>query len=62
MASQYYGRNRGQNEFDITQGTATQSTDVEVRFDLTKNLDKHEVLIALDDIKHQILKDNFPNN
>lgn len=62
MANQYYGLNRGQNEFDITQGTSTQSTDVELRFDLSKSLTKSEVLMALEKIENQILKDDFPKN
>lgn len=66
MAIQYYGLNRGQNEFDIAangqSGTSSPGTDLIVSYDLTKGFQKSEVLLALDKIKDQILKDNFPPN
>jgi hypothetical protein len=60
MASQYYGLNRGKDEFEIDESSSTTSDDMELRVDLTKNLDKVDVLLALDKFKNQILKDNWP--
>lgn len=60
MAQVFYGKDRGQTEFEIVQDAATQGTDIELRYDTTKNLEKNEILIALDEIKNRILKDNFP--
>lgn len=60
MAIQYYGINRGQNEFDIVEGASTNSTDMEFALDLSKSLLKSEVLLALDKIANRILKDDFP--
>lgn len=57
MASEYYGLNRGQTEFSIVNGTSTNSTDIEVRVDLTKSWKKAEVLQKLEEIKNHILKD-----
>lgn len=62
MARQYYGINRGQNEFDIVAGAATSSPgdDLEINYDLTKSWLKSEILLAIDKIKNLIEKDNFP--
>lgn len=60
MASRFYGLNRGQTEFQVTEGSATGSTDVEVRVDLTKSLDKNDVLVKLQEICNWILKGNWP--
>lgn len=62
MASQYYGLNRGQTEFSMTSGTSTGSVDVELRYDLTKSLTKSEILAILEQIRNQIIKDNYPPN
>lgn len=61
MASEYYGLNRGQHSEDVTQGSSTGSTDIEVRIDLTKGLGESDVMILLDEIKNYILsKDKWP--
>lgn len=57
MASEYYGLNRGQTEFQIVNGTSTNSTDIEVRVDLTKGFKKSEVLVKLEELADHILKD-----
>lgn len=64
MASAFFGLNRGQTGNSAAAGsspvaesaTATQSTDVEVRVDLTKSLTKGEILILLEAIERHILK------
>lgn len=60
MASRYYGLNRGQTEQNVAEGSSTNSTDLEVVFDLTKNLTKSEILVLLEMIKNHIIKGNFP--
>ena len=61
MAERFYGLDRGDNENDVTEGSATTATtDVEVRVDLASDVTKSEVLLALDKIKNWILKGNWP--
>lgn len=57
MASVYFGLNRGQTEFQIATSASTNSTDVEVRIDQTKNLTRQEIIQEIEMIKHAILKD-----
>jgi hypothetical protein len=65
MASAYFGLNRGQTEFTGdaagTQGvtesaSASGSTDVEIRVDLTKSLNKNEVVMLVNQLNSWILK------
>lgn len=56
MANRYYGFNRGQTEFEVTEGASTGSTDVEFRVDDTKNLTKDELERFLQMLKNVILK------
>lgn len=58
MASRFYGLNRGQHEFDVTEGAATGATDVEIRVDTGKNLTKEEILQKLRELMNVILKNN----
>lgn len=60
MAKQYFGLNRGQTEFDITQDSSTVSKDVELVIDLSKSLTKSEVLIKLEELENAILKNQWP--
>lgn len=60
MANRYYGLNRGQTEFSVTEGAATGSTDIEIRVDLSKSLIKSEVLVKLDELIDHIIKGNWP--
>ena len=61
MAQRYYGNDRGDTEFGITEDSSTTATtDVELRVDLASNITKSEVLIQLDMIKNHILKGNWP--
>ena len=52
MASEYYGVNRGTcdslNLNNVAVGTSTQSTDIELRVDLTKSVTILDVYKALD--------------
>lgn len=56
MASEFYGFNRGQTEFSVTEGSSTGSTDVELRVDLTKNLTKEEICSILQMLENVIMK------
>lgn len=56
MASRFYGLNRGQTEFSVTEGASTGSTDVEVRVDTGKSLTKEEILQKLEQLRNVILK------
>ena len=57
MASLYIGLNRGQQGFaasDYTIGTSTGSTDVEVRIDTGKSLDRGDVKLILEAITRMV--------
>lgn len=56
MALRYYGFNRGQTEFSVTEGAATGGTDAEFRFDETKGFTNAELQVILDQIKNVIIK------
>ena len=62
MADRFYGIDRGeQGVRNVTEGSSsTATTDVEVRVDLAANMNKIEVLLALDTIKEAILQDTWP--
>lgn len=60
MASEYYGLNRGQTEFQVTEQASTPSKDVELKIDLTKNLTKAEVILILEMIENHLVKGNWP--
>jgi hypothetical protein len=60
MAKQYYGINKGDTEFQITEGSSTTSKGLEVVLDLTAGFEKDAVLRALKMIMNQIMKDNYP--
>jgi hypothetical protein len=51
MAVQYTGLNRGQQSTSVVTGTSSNSVDVEVAVDLSKNLTRKEVLDKLDQIR-----------
>lgn len=60
MADRFYGLNRGDTEFSISEGAASPTKDVEVAIDLAVNLEKSEVLQLLNMIRNHILKGDFP--
>ena len=62
MANRYYGIDRGEQGIrNVTEGSgSTATTDVEVRVDLAANMQKMEVLLALDVLKEAILQDTWP--
>lgn len=62
MANRYYGIDRGkQGDGDVTEdSSSTATTDLEVRVDLAANMDKSEVLMALDNLKRYIAQDTWP--
>jgi hypothetical protein len=61
MADRFYSLDRGETEFQITEGAATSGEDIEVRFDLSvTGLERDEVLRALEMIRNHIIKGNWP--
>lgn len=62
MAERFYGIDRGeQGVRNVTEGAATTATtDVELRVDLAANMQKDEVLYAIDSIKQAIIQDTWP--
>lgn len=61
MANWFYGLNRGQNQIpqNVVVGTATGSTDVELRVDTGKNSTKEDVILALRAIEQLILSNGI---
>lgn len=65
MAKYYWGVNRGQTEFSVVVGTSDPSTDFEVSVSTT-NVDtdagagRLELIQALEMMKNQIMKGNWP--
>lgn len=62
MANIFYGKNRGQTQYQVTEGAATGATDIEVRIDTTKFVgsgkgSKEEALRSLEEIKNYIMTD-----
>lgn len=60
MASRYFGISRGQKEFDIVEGSSTNSTNVELVVDLAANVEKSELIDMLNALKNKILKSTYP--
>jgi len=60
MADRIYGLDRGDTEFDVSEGSSSPTKDVEVVVDLAVSLEKSEVLRKLDEIKNHIVKGNWP--
>jgi len=57
MAQRYFGLNRGadHNPNDVTVGTSTGSTDIELRIDDSKGMNSLDVNMAVDAIMRRIL-------
>jgi len=60
MADRFYGLDRGDTEFDVSEGSSSPTKDVEVAVDLAVSLEKSEVLQALDMIRNHIVKGDWP--
>jgi hypothetical protein len=60
MASRYYALDIGDNEYEVAEGSSTQSKTVEVAVDLADDATREQVLVALDNIKNYILRDVWP--
>lgn len=62
MATRRWGLSRGETEQNVTEavGAATAADNVELTVDLAANMTKHEVLVALDQIKNAVVKANWP--
>lgn len=57
MASWYFGVNRGlvQNPQQVTVGTSSGSTDIELRVDTGKSSTKEDVILALNTFRNYLL-------
>lgn len=60
MADRFYGLDRGDSEFDVSEDSSSPAKGVEVCVDLAVSLQKSEVIILLDMIKNHIIKGNWP--
>lgn len=60
MADRIYGLDRGDTEFDVSEGSSSPTKDVEVVVDLAVSLEKSEVLQLIEMIKNHIIKGNWP--
>lgn len=65
MARQYWGINRGQTEFQVATSSSTTGDDFEVSYnaatvDGDAGMGRQEFLQALEMIKNNILKGNWP--
>jgi hypothetical protein len=58
MPSRFYGLNRGQTEFQVAEGAATTTTDIEVRIDTGKGWTPAEVQQKLEELGNHILKNS----
>lgn len=64
MANWYLGINRGKLQnvgANVTVGTSTGSTDVELRIDTTKSSTKEDVILAMRAIENYILSNGIPS-
>lgn len=60
MADRIYGLDRGDTEFDVSEGSSSPTKDVEVVVDLAVSLEKSEVIQKLEEIKNHIVKGDWP--
>jgi len=60
MADRIYGLDRGDTEFDVSEGSSSPAKDVEVVVDLAVSLEKSEVIRKLEEIKNHIVKGDWP--
>lgn len=56
MADIFYGLDRGQSEFAVTEDSSSPGLDVEICVDLAVSLTKSEVLQLIDMLKNHMLK------
>jgi len=59
MANYFYGVNKGDNEYQCTVATSTQSKDVEIQVNGTNVTDKEAVLTALEKLQNWITRNPF---
>lgn len=60
MASNFYGVNLDQPLEKVVVATSTNSTDIELRVDLTKIVSKQQILEAVESIQNALLRFAFP--
>lgn len=57
----YIGINKGQNEYEAVHSTsATNTTDVEIVVNDTNVTSRHDLLVALKNLRNYILRQQFP--
>lgn len=60
MADRFYGVDRGGQGKDVSEDSSTTSKDVEIRIDLSAGMERHEVLLLIDELKGKVLEDTWP--
>ncbi len=62
MANRYFAINRGQTEFNIVESSSSNTGDVELNIDLSKNVTKSELVVMLEEFINYInsTKTNYP--
>lgn len=60
MAKRYFGVERNKTEFSVTQGSSTTSKGVEAVVDLSKSLNKGDVILLLKQIRERMYRSSWP--
>lgn len=60
MASRYYGINRGQNDFQIVEGSSTNSTNIELVVNLASSPSREDVILALEKFENYLISHIWP--
>jgi hypothetical protein len=60
MADRFISLQKGEQKTSITEGNATSSEDIELRWDLAANLSKDEVIRALKVFEQHIIESDWP--
>ena len=60
MAQVYYGINLGKNQDTAVVGTSTNSTDLELRVDTSKIVNREDAYQLIENLWNFVLSQNFP--
>lgn len=60
MAHRWWGLNRGQYYTDVVEQSTDPSKNISVDLDLTANMTKEDVIVALEQIRIAIIEDKWP--
>lgn len=56
----FYGVNKGDNEYEVTVASTTQSKDVEVQVNATNVTDRQSLILAMQILINQIIRSPWP--